>query len=58
MILRPYGGACYLYIGIGWPGLKKMGVKISEVLNLAISESKSFAEYMAVTEKSSIGQMA
>lgn len=34
MILRPYGGACYLYIGIGWPGLKKMGVEISEVLKL------------------------
>ncbi|MCD4841918.1 MAG: type II toxin-antitoxin system HicB family antitoxin [Methanosarcinales archaeon] len=26
--------------------------------NLAIPESKSFAEYMAVPEKSSIGQMA
>lgn len=26
--------------------------------NLAIPESKSFAEYMAVAEKSSIGQMA
>jgi len=36
VILRPYGGACYLYKGIGWPGLKKMGVEISEVLKLDV----------------------
>jgi hypothetical protein len=37
VILRPYGGACNIYKGIGWPGLKKMGVEISEVLNLIAS---------------------
>jgi len=37
VILRPYGGACNPYKGIGCPGLKKMGVKISEVLNIFIN---------------------
>ena len=34
MVLRPYGGDWGLYIGFGWPGLKRIGVKISEVLKL------------------------
>ena len=37
VVLRPYGGDRGLYIGFGWPGLKKMGVEISEVLNLMLS---------------------
>jgi len=32
VVLRPYGGDGGLYIGFGWPGLKRIGVKISEVL--------------------------
>ena len=34
MVLRPCGGAIDLYKCFGWPGLKKIGVKISEVLKL------------------------
>ena len=34
MVLRPYVGECDLDIGFGWPGLKKTGVKISDVLKL------------------------
>jgi len=35
VVLRPCGGAIDLYKCFGWPGLKKIGVKISEVLNLS-----------------------
>ena len=34
VVLRPYVGECDLDVGFGWPGLKKTGVKISEVLKL------------------------
>ena len=34
MVQRPYGGASNLYNGIGWLGLKKIGVIISEVPKL------------------------
>jgi len=37
VVLRPYGGDGSLYIGFGWPGLKRIGVEISEVLKLEIS---------------------
>ena len=35
--MRPYGGDCAPYNGFGWPGLKKIGVKISEVLKLDVN---------------------
>ena len=46
MILRPYGGACNIYNGIGWPGLKKMGVEISEVLNLTFIPDDIAFDYL------------
>ena len=42
MVLRPCGGDWDLYIGFGWTGLKKIGVKISEVLKLYTQIIKGF----------------
>ena len=41
MVLRPCGGNGDLYKGFGWLGLKKIGVKISEVLKLYILANSS-----------------
>ena len=37
MVLRPCGSAGGLSKCFGWSGLKKIGVKISEVLNLILN---------------------
>ena len=49
MVLGPCGGDMDLYKGFGWPGLKKIGVKISEVLNLALNQLSVSEQYIERT---------
>ena len=48
MVLRPCGGDQDLYKGFGWTGLKKIGVKISEVLKVYCAVAKDLLTQLQI----------